>query len=63
MSAMEQRPNYRCGFCGEGVACEHGYCNICQCCIECTLADIETESNCWVTKSKHGGPFAKGETL
>lgn len=28
-------PNYRCAFCGEGVVCEHGKCNVCQHCREC----------------------------
>jgi hypothetical protein len=43
MNEPKQRPNYRCGFCGEGVACEHGYCNVCQICLECRMDELEAE--------------------
>jgi hypothetical protein len=39
MDGPKQRPNYRCGFCGEGVACEDGYCNVYQICLECAMDD------------------------
>ena len=32
---LKQTPNHRCGFCGEGCCCEHGYCEVCQTCYEC----------------------------
>ena len=56
MEGPKQRPNYRCGFCGEGVACEHGYCNVCQICLECAMrlarredadALAEMVDDCW----------------
>jgi hypothetical protein len=30
-----QVPNRRCCFCGEGLTCEHGLCDVCQRCREC----------------------------
>ena len=31
----KQRPGTVCAFCGEGATCEHGYCRVCQVCLQC----------------------------
>ena len=31
----KQKPHKPCSFCGEGVVCEHGKCNICELCHKC----------------------------
>lgn len=33
--AQDQLPHKRCCFCGEGVTCAHGKCEVCQSCRRC----------------------------
>jgi hypothetical protein len=41
MNGPKQTPDRRCGFCGEGVVCEHGYCVVCQPCVDCMMDELE----------------------
>jgi hypothetical protein len=53
MNGPKQTPNRRCGFCGEGLACNHGFCNVCQGCIDCEMGwDGEDESSDSVEKER-----------
>jgi hypothetical protein len=47
-AANEQTPNRRCQFCGEGLVCQHGYCEVCQRCKGC----IE-EAKEWARSQPH----------
>jgi len=40
-SANEQTPNRRCQFCGLGVVCEHGRCDVCQRCKPCERVECQ----------------------
>lgn len=38
-NTVEQTPNRRCGFCGDGCVCHHGYCPVCQICLYCYFGE------------------------
>lgn len=40
----KQTPNRRRGFCGEGIACQYGLCNVCQNCEKCYFEEMCDEN-------------------
>lgn len=36
----KQSPNRRCGYCGDGLVCEHGYCEVCMNCADCDIEEL-----------------------
>jgi hypothetical protein len=44
MNIGTQRPHIKCVFCGEGITCEHGKCNVCQRCRACERGESPRKS-------------------